>query len=345
MNRFRLQGVSLYLTYPQSDPITRAEVLDMLQDFGMETHASKVLTYEYSCIAVEQHQDGHNHIHAFAKYANKFQIRNSNKFDIHGKHGNYQTGKNPEKVLTYITKHGDFTSDGFDVEDWLSRTQSHRSTLWSRDICSKLMTRELALVDVIEENPQLLGKFSAMEKNLKGFHEARVIKRRQDSTDPSDKGCKGIWLWGAAGLGKSRYVSSLYSPKELFIKAASTGLWFDGYEQQSVIHIEDVEPPKTNVSAFVSMIKQAADATDSKQSIKGGTVTLVHDVVWITSNFSPQEVFVNSREAQMQSILRRYDVYHVTDKLWAEGSQPESKLNTIAAAAVSNLRDKLNNRF
>lgn len=69
--KFRLQARQIFLTYSQCD-LPKRELLEFLQ--------SKLSVDRY-IIAVEKHEDGRPHLHAYLKLAKKCDIKNQNWLD------------------------------------------------------------------------------------------------------------------------------------------------------------------------------------------------------------------------------------------------------------------------
>lgn len=94
---FRLNAKKLFLTYPKNDT-TKDSVVE-----NLKKHFKKNLT-GYS-VGQETHLDGTLHLHVCVILQDKVDIRNPNTLDvIAGKHGNYQSLKNPKACIEYTMK-------------------------------------------------------------------------------------------------------------------------------------------------------------------------------------------------------------------------------------------------
>lgn len=108
---FRISAKSLFLTYSQCD-INLKEVLKQLK-IKLERYNIKeyVLTKEEHSLGsslTENKEEKGKHIHVYIKTEKKVEILNPNRLDLEHEnksyHGNYQTVKERDKVLTYILK-------------------------------------------------------------------------------------------------------------------------------------------------------------------------------------------------------------------------------------------------
>lgn len=64
--------------------------------------------------------------------------------------------------------------------------------------------------------------------------------------------------------------------------------WFDGYENENVIILEDLD---LGGRAMGHQIKHWADQYACRAEIKGGHIWLRHKWFIVTSNYGPDEVF------------------------------------------------------
>lgn len=95
---FRITGKQFFLTYPKCD-VPKEVIQIQLEDMG------KLVAF---AISEELHRDGTGHRHAYIKFDRKKNFTSPKCFDIEWEsetfHGNYQTVKNAEATINYVTK-------------------------------------------------------------------------------------------------------------------------------------------------------------------------------------------------------------------------------------------------
>jgi len=96
---FRFNAKRAFLTYPRSGDLTKERLLEFLRD------DRGALWY---CVGLEQHEDGGNHLHAYAEWADRLDVRDERHFDVAGQHPNVQSVRNRASVLKYCQKGGDY---------------------------------------------------------------------------------------------------------------------------------------------------------------------------------------------------------------------------------------------
>lgn len=96
---FRFNAKRAFLTYPRSGDLTKEQLLEFLRD------ERGCLWY---CVGLEQHEDGGNHLHAYAEWADRLDVRDERHFDLAGQHPNVQSVRNRASVLKYVQKGGDY---------------------------------------------------------------------------------------------------------------------------------------------------------------------------------------------------------------------------------------------
>jgi len=95
--KFRLNGKNCFLTFPRCQ-MTKEQILTNLLAFPKPI--------EWAMIVQEPHQDGAPHIHIALSFVKRVDITSPSELDlIGGKHGNYQTTRNVQAVIQYISKH------------------------------------------------------------------------------------------------------------------------------------------------------------------------------------------------------------------------------------------------
>ncbi len=112
---------------------------------------------------------------------------------------------------------------------------------------------------------------------------------------------RGEWHYGVAGAGKSHTVRTRYP--DAYIK--SQNKWFDGYQGEEVIILEDLD-----TSTLSHYLKIWADKWSCKGEAKGYTVKLQHRKFVVTSNYSIEELFKDTPTETVNALKRRFEITH-----------------------------------
>ncbi len=150
-------------------------------------------------------------------------------------------------------------------------------------------TREHTLIEVMEEYPSEYLRYH------RGIKECKYLQATtRAGTEPRD--VKTIFLYGPTGCGKTSLVydthPGLYKLPPFRINST---IWFDGYEGQLCLLIDDLIPS----SFSVMFLLQVCDRYPLQVQIKGGMVWAQWTTVYITSNSPFAQLF------QEQGMIRR----------------------------------------
>jgi len=160
------------------------------------------------------------------------------------------------------------------------------------------------------------GRFSEIDdelyiKNLTNLE--RIFTKKQRPVDDLEDTC-GIWIWGPTNVGKSHAVRTAHSivEGELFIKQDESK-WWDGYESQPVVLIEELMPDPRYTQSLQKKLLQWADKFSFPAEQKGKGATLIRPkLVIVTSNYSPDDF--GFHEQSLGAIKRRFKVYKKTSR-------------------------------
>ena len=226
--------------------------------------------YSYAIVAEEFHQTGNKHVHIqilFDEPVYWNPKQDASKWDVYGYHPNVQKSRSWKSVDEYCRKQGNFITDGIDLnkarQDRKQNTPTEILTMHPREAVESGSIKPLAL-------PQLL--------------KAQCLWQLLD--EPLRKeACRGTWLWGVAGSGKSAYareLSECYG--KVYIKPQNK--WWDGYRGEPSVILDDLDTP-----VLGHYLKIWADRWEQTGEIKGGTIPLNFDRIIVTSNYAPADLF------------------------------------------------------
>ena len=117
-------------------------------------------------------------------------------------------------------------------------------------------------------------------------------------------GVRGIWIIGPPGVGKTHSVIS--AEPSLYRKAQNK--WWDGYVGQPAVLIDDFDETGASLHHY---LKLWADRWAHTGEIKGGHVPLCYDRLYVTSNFSLDQVFKGQPLVTLEALKRRFAIHYM----------------------------------
>lgn len=107
---------------------------------------------------------------------------------------------------------------------------------------------------------------------------------------------------GKTGVGKSRYVYDRYQQgTEMYANPVGKGLWFDGYDQQPTVLIDEYEGQWP-----LHELLRILDRYPIQLPIKGGFVWFLPDEIYVTTNRHPKKWYnYHNRECKFFALARR----------------------------------------
>lgn len=130
-------------------------------------------------------------------------------------------------------------------------------------------------------------------------------KLRNCLKDPRDFKTEVFVFWGKSGSGKSHRASKLCG-KDVYWKPP--GKWFDGYDGQESIILDDYNPYDFDEIDFQTLLR-LMDCWPMLVPVKGSFVQFVSKRLVITSNINPKEwgKIRSMKEEHEQALIRRIE--------------------------------------
>jgi len=248
------------------------------QDEENEIYEFCELKAQFAVIGHETGENGTPHLQGFINLTKQVRF-NAVKKVMPRAHLELAKGTDQQN-LAYCTKQ--------DKEPYiLGEPQSSGKRNDLKKTCDKVKEGK-PISQVALECPETFVKYSRGIKEL-----AALIQKPRNVNDPPLR----IWLYGKAGVGKTRLAYDVLKRNEIFIKDGTS--WWSGYENQQCILVDDFDGhwPFRDLLRFL-------DRYPYKGQIKGGSVEINSPIIIITCEFPPQHFWQGN---ELDQVTRRLD--------------------------------------
>lgn len=141
------------------------------------------------------------------------------------------------------------------------------------------------------------GRIQDVEATIQIRHYPNLLRIYEDYLAPyTHHECRGIWIQGRPGWGKSKLVRDVYS--EVYVKAQNK--WWDGYCGEETVVLDDLDHSGSCLGHY---LKIWLDQYACSGERKGGNKNLRHHRLVITSNYLPSDLWQD--EVLVEAITRR----------------------------------------
>jgi len=142
--------------------------------------------------------------------------------------------------------------------------------------------------------------FVKYHNGLKALHRIMLAPRKR--SDP----VLSVWLKGPTGIGKTTGICQLLESKGVpedwyyIWSPKSTGMWFEGYEGQRIIILDEL-----SAKAPIQTLLRLMQPLPMEIAIHNNTVPCCASVIFVTTNVSMETMFLGVPEEQVDALKRR----------------------------------------
>jgi hypothetical protein len=255
-------------------------------------------------VGIEQgSQDNFQHLQGYLQFAINFSGWQMKR--IWSDRAHWETAKSTaKKNFEYCSKEKNIlTQKGFDAIVERIEKEEKNNEYWASVISDAM---KLTPAKFAEKHPrEWLLRRNAIERLMLESSKKRM--RAWDGKLPH----KNIWIWGRAGIGKSRWADSLQVTGETFRK--NFNKWWCGMESRSVrkVIIEDW-PARPQGDMLAQHLKIWGDRYCFCAETKGSSLPVMPGRFFliITSNYQIQDCF--GRQEDISAIKRRFTELEMT---------------------------------
>jgi len=244
----------------------------------------------FLCFQPERGETGTPHLQGFICFSNPRALGGLTRLFGRGVHFESMRGT-CEQAIDYCSKEDSRDLEaGFEFEEFGIRPvgQGLRSDLLRM---SNMVQDGKRMREIADEAPDVFVKFH------KGLAALATLYQETRTTPPVVN-----WLWGPTGTGKTRaaYSESEASGAVPYFKM-STNKWWDGYEGQLYVIIDDYRPDFCTFGELLRLL----DRYPMRVETKGGTVQFVASHIYITTPKNPVDTWSSRTPEDIAQLTRR----------------------------------------
>jgi len=267
---------------------------------------------------------------------NECDIRNAKSLDIVGtKHGDYRSMLKPMECLRYITKDKNYIQKGIDVVKFLQFTAKKQSGRLAQVAYMASEGKTVEDIDDIAEMKHLVMLHKRKIDEYITFQQVKKIKRTAStwtgipiaSINGVENvliaswlnanllkvclfGTKHLYVYGDTSLGKTSLANCLEKLVRVYYVPYED--WYDDYQdgQYDLAIIDEFKGQKP-----ITWLNKWLDGTSmplKKKGVASGYIKKQRVPTILFANYPIEEVYRNTPANQLTSLLRRFEIIHVT---------------------------------
>lgn len=231
----------------------------------------------------EKGESGTPHLQGYVEFENPRAMSSIKKLTSDKIHLERRKGTAQQAAL-YCKKDGDVYESG---------TISRQGSRTDLEDVAELIKQRCPLIEIASEHPTTFVKYH------RGL---QALKYQLHGDRDKDHPPVIAWYWGKTGVGKTRFAYEFHDGN-VYIKDGTS--WWDGYEQQEGILIDDFDG-KWPFRNFLRLL----DRYPYQGEIKGGWVKINSPYIHITCSYPPGHWY---RGDDLEQVERRLDgrIFHL----------------------------------
>lgn len=349
----RFDSLTYLLTFPQWEgQETLEDLMEMLHEFWKEKDREvleAIITIEDHAakegdLAHGEGEDPGRHIHTCFKINKKVTIRNPRYFDeLFGtKHGDIQTCRNYKACQIYCCKkenEGNWLTHNVNIEAVINSTRTKKGVK-HEEVALYIKKKERTLEEIdnkyhgyMIQHQAKVNAYCLLQDSFRsnkkqpyyGIDQGKTMMSRnpeliqivgwlnENLNKPRAHRQKQLWIWGPAGLGKSRLQSQIQTYFNAY-NVANEDKWWSGMDNmKQIILFDEYTGYKT-----ISDMKRLLEGQEFPMPQKYATVPFLKKKnipIIICSNSSPEQVYHKVKEERPQEFgpfMDRIQVVNLT---------------------------------
>lgn len=185
-------------------------------------------------------------------------------------------------MCKYVRKSGDYIEEGMDAigeED----ARTSKKAIFSRQVMKA--TQPAQIKALVDEHPERLIGLHNIMKDYREYRNLAIEQKTHDN-------CRGIWIQGPPGIGKTWLARQHLTEGSLFMKPQNK--WWDNYTAETTILLDDLD--NSGGEYLGHYLKIWGDKYPFSAEVKGGQVKPEYNRFIVTSNYSIDEVFTSDKK-------------------------------------------------
>lgn len=196
---------------------------------------------------------------------------------------------NSDQAAEYCHKEGNYTEFGH-------RSKSRQGKRTDLDNLREDLLQNLPLQEIAQTH---FASFIRYQRGINAFRSILAPERNWEM--------EVRVYWGKTGTGKTRRVYEESEGRAVYSHPG--GPWFDGYDQQEIVLFDEF----TGSYFALPYLLRLLDRYPMRVPIKGGFVSFVPRIIYITANYAPEAWYTNAKPEHVAALMRR-----LTDILFFE---------------------------